>query len=167
MTDTVTILSHDQILHKTKRIAFQIYETFIDQEQIIIAGIKNKGSVFAKMVMDELLQISELKVQLCQLSLEKDHSGIYQIKSTLEKESFKDKGVVVIDDVLHTGATLIYAVNYFLSVPTYKIKTAVLVDRNHKQYPIKVDFKGLSLSTSLNEHVEVCFNTGRNYVILT
>jgi len=63
--------------------------------------------------------------------------------------------LVLVDDVLNSGTTLIYGVKHFLEVPLKKFKTAVLVNRNHKKYPIKADFKGISLSTSLHEHVNI------------
>ena len=56
---------------------------------------------------------------------------------------------------LNTGKTLIYAVSYFLQAPVKSIKTAVMVNRNHKKFPIKADFKGISLSTTVSEHVSV------------
>ena len=68
-----------------------------------------------------------------------------------------NKSVVLVDDVLHSGTTLIYAIKHFLDVPLKKFKTAVLVNRNHKKYPVKADFKGISLSTSIKEHVVVDF----------
>ena len=76
------------------------------------------------------------------------------------KESiiFKNKSIVVVDDVLNTGKTLIHSTNFFLSKDLKKIQTAVLVNRNHKIYPIKADFKGISLSTSIKEHISVIFD---------
>ena len=68
---------------------------------------------------------------------------------------FKNANVVLVDDVLKSGSTLIYGVRFFLNFPIKVMKTVVLVDRNHKRYPVKADFKGLSLSTSLQEHVNV------------
>jgi pyrimidine operon attenuation protein/uracil phosphoribosyltransferase len=73
---------------------------------------------------------------------------------------------VLIDDVLNSGTTLIYGVRHFLDVPLKKFKTAVLVDRNHKQYPVKADFKGLSLSTSLRENVQVVLDEKEQYAFL-
>ena len=70
----------------------------------------------------------------------------------------RDRSVVIVDDVLNSGSTLMYAVKYFLDTKLKKLKTAVLVDRNHKKYPIKADYKGLSLSTSIQNHVEVSIN---------
>jgi pyrimidine operon attenuation protein/uracil phosphoribosyltransferase len=86
----------------------------------------------------------------------------------LTKEQFANKGLILVDDVLNSGTTLIYAVRYFLDVPLKKFKTAVLVDRNHKKYPVKADFKGISLSTSSLEHVQVVFDeNGGNYAYLS
>ena len=65
--------------------------------------------------------------------------------------------MVLVDDVLHSGTTLIYGIKHFLQVPLKQFNTAVLVDRNHKKYPVKADFKGISLSTSINENVSVVF----------
>jgi pyrimidine operon attenuation protein/uracil phosphoribosyltransferase len=67
-----------------------------------------------------------------------------------------------VDDVLKSGTTLIFGVKHFLQTPLKQLKTAVLVDRNYKKFPVKADFKGLSLSTSMEEHVRVDFAT-RNY----
>ena len=77
--------------------------------------------------------------------------------TSLPAEAYRGESVVLVDDVLSSGATLIYGVRHFLSVPLKQLKTAVLVNRNHKKYPIKADFKGISLSTSLQEHIEVSF----------
>jgi pyrimidine operon attenuation protein/uracil phosphoribosyltransferase len=86
----------------------------------------------------------------------------------LSKEQYANKGLILVDDVLNSGTTLIYAVRHFLDVPLTKFKTAVLVDRNHKKYPVKADFKGISLSTSLLEHVRVVFDeNGQNSAYLS
>ena len=77
------------------------------------------------------------------------------IKTSLTEDQYKDCGVILCDDVLNSGTTLIYAVRHFLNVPLARLKTAVLVNRNHKKYPVKADFKGISLSTTLEEHIEV------------
>ena len=79
----------------------------------------------------------------------------------------ENHSIVVIDDVLNTGSTLIYAVNYFLRISVKQIKTVVMVNRNHKKYPIKADFKGLSLSTSLNDLVTVVFEGDESGIYLS
>ena len=151
------ILSNQEIEHKIKRIAYQIYETFVDEEEIVIAGIASNGYVFAKKIAEALNTISTLKVSLCEVRINKLNPES-TVKTSLSKEEYANKGLVLVDDVLNSGTTLIYAVRHFLDVPLTKFKTAVLVDRNHKKYPVKADFKGISLSTSSLEHVQVVFD---------
>ena len=159
------ILNHQEITHKIKRIAYQIYETFVDDEKIVIAGISSNGFAFATRIASELKKISPIKVVLCEVFIDKQNPNL-PISISIEKEDCKDKGLVLVDDVLNSGTTLIYGVRYFLDVPLKKFKTAVLVDRNHKKYPVKVDFKGISLSTSSLEHVKVVFNEENSHAFL-
>lgn len=160
------ILTDAEISHKTKRIAYQIYETFSDENEVILAGIASNGFVFAKKIAHELSEISDLKVTLCEVKINKQNPKDTIITS-ISKEEYKNKGVVLIDDVLNSGTTLIYGVKHFLDVSLNKFKTAVLVDRNHKKYPVKADFKGISLSTSLQEHIQVVFDENESYGYLS
>jgi pyrimidine operon attenuation protein / uracil phosphoribosyltransferase len=161
------ILSNQEIEHTIKRIAYQIYETFIDEEEIVIAGIASNGFVFAEKIAQSLNSISPLKVSLCEVQINK-RKPESAVTTSLPKEEYANKGLVLVDDVLNSGTTLIYAVRHFLDVPLKKFKTAVLVDRNHKKYPVKADFKGISLSTSSLDNVEVVFNeNNENYAFLS
>jgi pyrimidine operon attenuation protein/uracil phosphoribosyltransferase len=161
------ILSNQEIDHTIKRIAYQIYETFIDEDEIVIAGIASNGFIFAKKIADSLNTISPLKVSLCEVLINK-HQPESIVKTSIAQSDYTNKGLVLVDDVLNSGTTLIYAVRHFLDVPLKKFKTAVLVDRNHKKYPVKADFKGISLSTSSLDNVEVVFNeNGENYAFLS
>lgn len=160
------ILNNLEIEHKITRIAYQIYETFVDEEVIVIAGIANNGFVFAKKIATALEKISTLKVSLCEVFIDKQNPTS-PITTSLKKEEYQNKGLVLVDDVLNSGTTLVYGVRHFLDVPLTKFKTAVLVDRNHKKYPVKADFKGISLSTSLLEHVQVTFEDGKNVAFLS
>lgn len=161
------ILSNQQIEHTIKRIAYQIYETFVDEEEIVLAGIATNGFTLAKKIAKALESISPLKVTLCEVKINKINPEL-PIHTSLTKEQYADKGLILVDDVLNSGTTLIYSVRHFLDVPLKKFKTAVLVDRNHKKYPVKADFKGISLSTSSLEHVQVVFDeNGDNYAYLS
>lgn len=155
------ILSNQEIEHKIKRIAYQIYETFVDEKEVVLAGIASNGYLFAEKIATELKSISTLEVLLCEVHINKQQPEL-PISTSLSKEAYANKGLILIDDVLNSGTTLIYAVRHFLDVPLKKFKTAVLVDRNHKKYPVKADFKGISLSTSLLEHVQVVFDENNN-----
>ena len=161
------ILTHQEIEHKIKRIAYQIYETFVDEEEIVIAGIATNGFVFAKKIVTALQDIAPIKIALCEVNVDKQKPQS-SIITSITKEEYTNKGLILVDDVLNSGTTLIYAVRHFLDVPLTKFKTAVLVDRNHKKYPVKADFKGISLSTSLLEHVSVVFDdNGQNSAYLS
>lgn len=159
------ILTHTEIDHKIKRIAFQIYETFVEEESIVIAGIASNGYVFAEKIARVLQTIAPLEVILCEVKMNKQNPNS-EISTSISKEAYQNKGIVLVDDVLNSGSTLMYGVKHFLEVPVKKFKTAVLVDRNHKKYPIKVDFKGISLSTSSLEHVTVVFDENDSYAVL-
>ena len=161
-----TILSHLQIQHKIERIAYQIYEANVSEEEIIIAGIDGGGLAFAKKIVAKLKKITEAKIILCKLSMDKTDPLSSGVTTSLPDADFVNKSVVIVDDVLNSGTTLIYGVHHFLKTPLKQLKTAVLVNRNHKKYPVKADYKGISLSTSLQEHVNVHFETKNDRVYL-
>ena len=150
------ILNHQQIEHKINRIAYQIYETFVDEEEIIIAGIASNGYKLAVEIQNRLSNISTIKILLCEVKINKINP-LDKIVTSLPAATYEGKSIVLVDDVLHSGTTLIYGVKHFLDVNIKKLKTVVLVDRNHKKFPVKADFKGISLSTTAKEHVQVVF----------
>ncbi|MCE2611595.1 phosphoribosyltransferase [Flavobacteriaceae bacterium D16] len=160
------ILSHQQIQHKIRRIAYQIYETNVDEDKIILAGIVGGGLEFAKKIQRALKKITEAEIILCKVQMDKKNPLGSGVTTSLPEEGYKNESVVLVDDVLNSGTTLIYGVHHFLQTPLKKLKTAVLVNRNHKKYPVKADFKGISLSTSLQEHVEVTFESKNDGVYL-
>jgi pyrimidine operon attenuation protein / uracil phosphoribosyltransferase len=148
------ILTHNQINHKIRRIAFQIYENNVNEKEIILAGIDKNGFIFAKKLKTVLQKISDINPILCKVSINK-RNPLEEIKTSIPANEYENKSLILVDDVLNSGTTLIYGVKHFLNVPLKQFKTAVLVNRNHKKYPVKADFKGISLSTSLHEHIEI------------
>ena len=159
------ILNHQEIEHKIRRIAYQIVETYTDEKEIILAGITKNGFTLAEKINIVLNTISDLKVILCEVTIDKQNP-FNTITTSISKEVYSNKGIVLVDDVLNSGTTLVYGVKHFLEVPVKKFKTVVLVDRNHKKFPVKADFKGISLSTSSKEHVHVVFQDGNDYAYL-
>jgi pyrimidine operon attenuation protein/uracil phosphoribosyltransferase len=151
------ILDNAQINQKIKRIAYQIYESNSSEKEVIIAGIIGNGFIFSKKIAAVLEEISTLKVTLCEVVIDKK-KPLQPLTTSLAVSEYKNKPLVLVDDVLNSGTTLIYGIKHFLEVPLKRFKTAVLVNRNHKKYPVKADFKGISLSTSIKEHVQVEFN---------
>jgi len=157
-TDPTLILSSRDIEIKTKRISLQILENCIEDDVIIIAGVAENGWIFAELIAQQIKTLSNKNILLAKVKIDKK-KPLHSVHVSIEAELYKNKSLILVDDVLNTGSTLMFAAKHFLDVPLKQFKTAVLVDRNHKNYPIKADFKGISLSTSLNERVEVNFET--------
>lgn len=162
---SVLILDDVQIGHKVKRIAYQIYESNVNETRVILAGISKSGFELAVKLKQELESISSLEIELCEVHVNKKNP-LDEITTSMAPEEYRDQSVVLVDDVLNSGATLIYGVRHFLNVPLKQFKTAVLVDRSHKKFPVKADFKGISLSTSIHETVKVFFEEGKDRVEL-
>ena len=159
------ILNTDQIKKIVKRIAYQIQENNLEYSEIILIGVYNNGYMLAKIIEKELKQISKSSIELISIKINKENP-LDKIDLDCKTEYLKNKSIVLIDDVLHTGKTLIYCVKHLLDMSPRNFNTVVLVDRNHKKFPIKVDFKGISLSTSMSEHVEVVFEKNESYVVI-
>jgi len=151
------ILNAVQVDQKCLRIAYQILETNMDNRKIYLIGINGNGYLFAQKLSEILKDICDKDIHLGELELNKKNP-LDEASCSIELLDLKNNALILIDDVLQSGTTLMYGVRYFLSVPLANFKTAVLIDRNHKKYPVKADFKGLSLSTSNHSNVEVRFN---------
>tara|TARA_B100001115_G_scaffold171006_1_gene153045 strand:+ start:3560 stop:4060 length:501 start_codon:yes stop_codon:yes gene_type:complete len=147
------VLTKDQMKQKLQRMAWEIYEQNHSEDSIIVAGIAKRGFVLAEEIAKTLANISLIKVKLVSVNLDKDNPLDTPIQ--VDKVDFTNQTVVLVDDVLKSGKTLMYGAQYFMQKPLKKLTTAVLIDRNYKHYPIKVDVVGLSLSTTMQEHVSV------------
>ena len=164
--DATLIIDGKTIEHSTRRIAYQIYEANFNNNIIYVVGIAKSGVLFARSIISFLKQISDLEIHFIQLEINKKNPHL-PIKTSVDVNVLKNQSIVLVDDVLNTGGTLIYATKNLLEVPLKQIKTAVLVNRNHKNYPIKADYKGISLSTSINEHIQVILDSESNGVYLS
>lgn len=166
MTDPTLVLSHLQVEQKINRIAHQIYETHFEEEEVFIVGIANRGYTLANKLNKVLSNISDLNVKLVELTMSKDSPLTDPIEKNVEQADLQGKAIILVDDVLNTGRTLIYAVNDLLQASPKKLTTVVLVDRRHRLFPIRADYVGLTLSTTLQEHISVDFTEGSNAVFL-
>lgn len=155
--DKKKILTNSQIKRKIKRISLQIIESNVEEKEVVLAGIEQNGFLLAKELNKMITELSNLNIKLCSLKIDKKNP-LNNISTSLNSNEFKNKSIVVVDDVLNSGSTLMYAVKHFLDTELRQLKTTVLVDRNHKKFPIKADFKGVSLSTSIQNHVKVQFD---------
>jgi pyrimidine operon attenuation protein/uracil phosphoribosyltransferase len=147
------ILSQEVAEKKLRRMAYEILENNSGEQQLILAGIRDNGSAIARTIQRMLAEIaSSLSTRLISISLDKRNPGPVTLSETLP---FDDQVIIVIDDVAMSGKTLLYAMRPFLDYHPRKIESLVLVERTHKTFPIQPDYTGLSLSTTLQEHIYV------------
>ncbi|HSZ73059.1 MAG TPA: phosphoribosyltransferase family protein [Cytophagaceae bacterium] len=155
MSTANLILDKKQTLQKIRRIAFEIYEHNFKEKDIVLAGLDGMGYNFVQLLQKELEDISPIKVILVKVSLDKGAPSQSEVTLDTPIDQLKNKTIVVVDDVLNTGKTLAYSLKPFLNIKVKKLQTAVLVNRGHHSFPIIADYVGLSLATSLKEHIEV------------
>lgn len=146
------ILNHKQISHKLTRLAWQVYENNMDEAVIWIAGIDQRGMYIANRIANELAKISEQKIQIMQIEL--DPSSLEpSYHSSDSMDNLNNETIILVDDVLNTGKTLMMAMMPLVSKKVRKIQVAVLASRSHRMYPIRADFVGISMATTLQEHL--------------
>lgn len=151
------ILADSQIKQKIRRIAIEILERNFGEEEVILAGMNNNGAGFAQLLIDELenLRSSDMRITLTRIRLNPANPLEYQPYIEMEAEQLRNRPVIIVDDVANTGRTIFYAVQPLLNVLPKRVEVAVLVDRTHKSFPIKADYVGLSLATTLRDHIDV------------
>ncbi|ALL04635.1 phosphoribosyltransferase family protein [Pedobacter gandavensis] len=148
------ILDKKQIQQKINRIAYQILEDNLNEKEIVLAGIWDRGYKVALRLKKVLAKISDLKITMLKIELDRLNSKLVA-NTDLDESHWKNKVIILVDDVLNSGKTLAYGLGVFLNTPHKKIRTVVLVDRSHKIFPIATDFVGLQMATVLKEHVDV------------
>lgn len=149
------ILDQRQIQQKIKRLAFEILERNYGEQEIILAGINNNGMTFAELLLAELRSISSLQFTLTRIRLNPAAPAHHPIQMEMPVQELEDKVVIIVDDVANTGRTIFYAFKPVLDVTPKKIEAAVLIDRTHKSFPIRADYVGLSLATTLLQNIKV------------
>lgn len=166
MTNQTLILEARQIQQKINRIAHQILEENHDQKEVVLIGIKGQGSILMNRLATIIEPVADFKLLLGELTLDKDNPLSKKMKLTLNPKDLEMKNVILIDDVLNSGKTLMYATVELLTVPLKRLQTAILIDRKHRRFPIRADFVGLTLSTTLQEHIAVNLKNGKDTVYL-
>lgn len=155
MSDRTVILDHEQVQRKLRRIAHQLHEEHHAEKNIVIVGVAPRGATLAKRLATLLGTIAEFEVELVELRLDKDLPLEKPVQLGVEPKTLRNRTVVLVDDVLMSGRTLMHAASYLVHVPLKRLTTVVLVDRRHRTYPIRADIVGLTLSTTLQEHISV------------
>ncbi|MFT3823244.1 MAG: phosphoribosyltransferase family protein [Chitinophagaceae bacterium] len=152
MTTRNYILDKDTAARKLQRMAYEIVEGNLEEQHVILAGIRDNGSVIAAYVQQLLQPIAPFSTELLHISLDKRNPGEITLSDTVD---FNGKSIILVDDVANSGKTMLYAMKPFLAFHPKKIQTLALVDRTHKTFPVKTDYVGISVATTLLEHIYV------------
>ncbi len=149
------LLNKRQITQKIKRLAIEILENNFGEQEIILAGINNSGMSFAKMIHRHLKKLSDTTFRLTRIRLNPANPLDSAVTIGLSEQELQNKVIIIIDDVANTGRTIFYATKPLMNILPKRVEVAVLVDRKHKSFPVKVDYMGLSLATTLQENIDV------------
>lgn len=149
------ILTSEEINQKLVRLAHQIIEFTYDVPVCLLGGITGNGYTMAKALLKIIHENSKQKIELFEITVNKVEPWNHEVKLSISEEKLKNGTILLVDDVLNSGKTMQYALVKILQQPTSAIKTVAMVDRKHRRYPIKADFVGLSLSTTLSDRVEI------------
>jgi pyrimidine operon attenuation protein/uracil phosphoribosyltransferase len=151
------ILDDRQVRQKIRRIAIEILERHCEDSELILAGINKNGYGFAGLIRQEIEQLAPdaLQLTLTGIHLNPANPVEYPPYLDLSTDQVRGRSIVVIDDVANTGRTIFYAVMPLMKVVPRCVEVAVLVDREHKSWPVKADYVGLSLATTLKDNIEV------------
>jgi pyrimidine operon attenuation protein/uracil phosphoribosyltransferase len=152
------ILSPEVASKKLTRMAFEILDNNFGETGFILAGIRENGTAIARTIQDILKKIAGLQTELITVGLDKKNPGEVTLSS---HPDFSNRVIILIDDVCNSGKTLLYAIKPFLDSHPKKIQTLVLVERSHNAFPVKPDYVGLSVATTLQEHIYVEVEKGR------
>lgn len=155
MSERTVVLDHVHVQRKLQRIAHQLHEENHAEKGIVLVGIAPRGMALAQRLASLLSPIANLEVELVELKLDKDRPLEAAVKLSVPLEDLRGRTVVLVDDVLMSGRTLMHAAAHLVTVPLKRLLTVVLVDRRHRSYPIRADIVGLTLSTTTQEHISV------------
>ncbi len=149
------VLSSGKVQQKLDRIAREIHERYFGDQDLVMIGVADRGYQVAQKLNAIVEEISDLRPELGSLSIDKDDPLATPPELSITPATLKDRPVLLVDDVLNSGKTLIHATHCLLEQPLKSLATVTLVDRKHRSFPIKADFVGLTLATTLKQHISV------------
>lgn len=151
------VLDHDRIQRIIERLAHQIMEEVHQENEVVLAGVYPNGNLLAERLKKHIEKRINIHIIDAEVRLDKENPLSAPVSISVDETLFKGKTVILADDVMNSGKTTAYAIAKLVGFGIKKIKTAVLVERSHKDFPIKADYVGFSLSTNLHDHVNVHF----------
>lgn len=151
------VLTKDTTLRIITRLAWEILEQHYEKPCIRLLAINGNGEKLAHRLAQELALIQAPATSVHTIVIDKSNAANAVVEVLPALSSLKSAGVILVDDVLNTGKTLLYSLVPLLKLEPDALHIAVLVDRGHHQFPLGADFIGYRLATTLQEHIRVSF----------
>ena len=156
------ILDYQDVENKIKRISLEILEDNIDQKKLILFGVSKNGKIIAKKIIASIKKHSEIDLELIGVEIDINSNNVLKFDKIFK---VNNRSLIIVSDVSQSAKTLQLIISSLMSHDPFKIKTAVMVNRDHSLYPVKINFSGLNLSTSVNEHVDVSVNEDEEFTV--
>ncbi len=156
------ILDYQDVENKIKRISLEILEDNIDQKKLILFGVSKNGKIIAKKIIALIKKYSKIDLELIGVEIVLNSKNILKFDKSFR---VNNRSVIIVSDVSQSAKTLQLIISSLMSQDPFKIKTAVMVNRDHSLFPVKINFSGLNLSTSVNEHVDVSVNKDEEFTV--
>lgn len=155
MNDKSIVLNQEQIKQKIERIAYEILENTFEEKEIFVGGIAGNGFLLAERIVSKLNEISDQQIKLFEVTVNKDNPNDFPINLSIDDQDLSQSTIIIFDDVINSGRTMIHAVKRILDNKINVLKVATLVNRTHRRYPVQADFVGLDMSTTLKDNIIV------------
>ena len=155
MNDKSIVLNQEQIKQKIERIAYEILENTFEEKEIFVGGIAGNGFLLAERIVSKLNEISDQQIKLFEVTVNKDNPNDFAINLSIDDQDLSQSTIIIFDDVINSGRTMIHAVKRILDNKISVLKVATLVNRTHRRYPVQADFVGLNMSTTLKDNIIV------------
>ena len=156
------ILDYQDVENKIKRISLEILEDNIDQKKLILFGVSKNGKIIAKKIIALIKKYSKIDLELIGVEIDINSNNVLKFDKIFK---VNNRSLIIVSDVSQSAKTLQLIISRLMSHDPFKIKTAVMVNRDHSLYPVKINFSGLNLSTSVNEHVDVNVNSDDEFTV--
>ena len=156
------ILDYQDVENKIKRISLEILEDNIDQKKLILFGVSKNGQIIAKKIITLIKKYSKIDLELIGVEIVLNSKNVLKFDKSFR---VNNRSVIIVSDVSQSAKTLQLIISSLMSQDPFKIKTAVMVNRDHSLFPVKINFSGLNLSTSVNEHVDVSVNKDEEFTV--